>query len=142
MSFGLAGSTITAIFYRTAAILFVISSCIGFIIGVVGFYKDSMAKAMLSLDLYPRLLQLHLESNFPWKGFRSWPLQDFRSVLFSRSWTLKSMLLVSWLTAQPAMDVSAQYCMKAWGYLLLTSVAENHGGEGAGDSRCGYRAGN
>lgn len=83
-----------------------ISSCIGFIIGVVGFYKDCMAKAMLNLDLYPKLLQLHLDQNFPWRGFRLWRLNDFRSAHFSGSWTLKSMLLVSWLTAQPALDVS------------------------------------
>lgn len=106
MSFGLAGSTIAALVYRTAAVPFVITSCIGFIVGVVGFYRDCVAKAMLNLDLYPRLLQLHLDQNFPWKGFRLWQLGDFRSVHFSRSWTLKSMLLVSWLTAQPALDVS------------------------------------
>ncbi|KAK5329118.1 hypothetical protein LTR70_000954 [Exophiala xenobiotica] len=104
MSFGLAGATISAVIFRTASIPFIFSTSIGFIVGVLGFYKDCMAKALLSIDLHPRLLQLHLDQNFPWRGFRLWRLGDFRSVVFTRSWTLKSMLLVSWLTAQPALD--------------------------------------
>lgn len=106
MSFGLAGATISAVIFRTATIPFIFSTSIGFIVGVIGFYKDCMAKASLSLDLYPRILQLHLDQNFPWRGFRTWSLRELRAAHFGRSWTLKSMLLVSWLTAQPALDVS------------------------------------
>lgn len=106
MSLGLAGATISAIVFRTASIPFIFSTSIGFVVGVLGFYKDCMAKALLSIDLHPRLLQLHLDQNFPWRGFRLWRLGEFRSVVFTRSWTLQSMLLVSWLTAQPALDVS------------------------------------
>ncbi|KAK5947966.1 hypothetical protein OHC33_011007 [Knufia fluminis] len=104
MSFGLTGATISAVIFRTATIPFIISTSIGFIVGVVGFYKDCIAKASISLDLYPKILQLHLDQNFPWRGFRTWPIKDFRTAEFARSWTLKSMLLVSWLTAQPALD--------------------------------------
>jgi len=104
--FGLTGATISALVFRTASLPYMFSTCVGFIVGVMGFYKDCMSNALLSIDLHPRLLQLHLDQNFPSRGFRLWRLDDFRSVVFTRSWTLKSMLLVSWLTAQPALDVS------------------------------------
>lgn len=106
MSFGLSGATLGAIIFRTASIPFIICSTFGFVIGIVGFYKDCLAKSLINLELYPRLLQLHLDANFPSFGFRRMGLGEFRAVQFSNSWTLRSMLLVSWLTAQPALDVS------------------------------------
>lgn len=106
MSFGLTGATISAVVFRTATIPFIFSSTIGFIVGVVGFYKDCVSKALLNLELYPKLIQLHLDANFPSMGFRRMNSIEFRAVEFTNSWTLRSMLLVSWLTAQPALDVS------------------------------------
>lgn len=111
ISFGLAGSTLCAIFIGTASIPFVVSSTLGFVVGVVGFYKDCVSKALLNLELYPKLIQLHMDANFPSRGFRQMRASEFRAMQFSRSWTLRSMLLVSWLTAQPALDVSETCCL-------------------------------
>lgn len=92
-----------------------ISATFGFVIGVVGFYKDCMSKALLNVQLYPRLLQLHMDANFPSRRFREMRANEFRTMQFSRNWTLRSMLLVSWLTAQPALDVSrAAVLIETW----------------------------
>lgn len=105
MAFGLSGATLTAIIFRTASIPFIIFSTFGFVVGMVGFYKDCLTKALINLERFPRLLQLHLDTNFPSVGFQGMRLAEFRAAHFSKSWTLRSMLLVSWLTAQPAIDV-------------------------------------
>ena len=106
VAFGMTAGVTAAIFVGTASIPWMVGSCFGFILGTVGVYRDALSKAMLSLDQYPRLLQLHLDTNFPARGFRHWERDQLRSVSFSRSWTLRSMLVVSWMTAQGALDVS------------------------------------
>ena len=103
---GMAGAMVGAWMYDTATIPFVVSSCAGFVLGVVGFYRDAVRKSLVSLDRYPRLLQLHLDANFPHRGFNSWTTESMRSATFARSWVLRSMLVASWLTATRALDVS------------------------------------
>ena len=95
-----------ALLYGTAGLPFLIGSCTGFVLGAVGFYRDALRKAMLSLDEYPLVLRLHLHANFPAAGFNRWDVQRLRNPVFSGSWTMQSMLVASWLTATPALDVS------------------------------------
>lgn len=66
-----------------------------------------MAQALLALDAYPALLRLHLNANYPKREFKKWRLDELRSERFRKSEILKSMLVVAWLTAQPALDVSS-----------------------------------
>lgn len=103
---GLAGSACTAAFFGTAALPFVVFACFGFLFGAVGFYRDAMRQSLTYLERFPRLLQLHLDANFPTRGFLQYRQDQLRAAHFSRSWTLQSMLIASWLTAQPALDVS------------------------------------
>lgn len=109
VAFGITGSTIAASLVGTASIPWMICSCAGFIFGTVGVYKDSLTKAFIAIDLFPKLMQLHLDANFPSLGFRNWDRRRIKSVEFSRSWTMRSMLVVSFLTAQNALDVSAEH---------------------------------
>lgn len=109
---GLAGASLGGIIWGTASIPFIISACAGFVFGAVGFYRDAIMQSRLMLERYPRLLQLHLDANFPTRKFLSWRPNQFRSSSFSESWILQSMLVTSWLTALPAIEV---------GLLLLAS---------------------
>lgn len=52
-------------------------------------------------------MQLHLDANYPERGFHRFSDRQLNSEAFSRSWILQSMLVCSWLTAQPALDVRA-----------------------------------
>jgi len=103
---GMTGASIGALIWDTATIPFIFSACSGFVLGAVGFYRDAVRKSLRSLDRYPRLLQLHLDANFPHRGFDTWPSARFRSGYFGSTWVLRSMLVASWLTASNAIDVS------------------------------------
>lgn len=109
VSCGLGVSTLAAIVYGTAALPFLVSSCVGFCIGAYGFYRDAFTKACIAVERYPLLLRLHLHANFPSERFDLWDVARMRSA-FRRErlpqWRLKSMLMASWMTATPALDVS------------------------------------
>lgn len=106
---GMFGATVGGLIWDTATIPFVFSACSGFVLGAVGFYRDAVRKSLTALDRYPRLLQLHLDANFPHRGFYAWKPDRFRSQVFGQTWVLRSMLVASWLTAANALDVSALY---------------------------------
>lgn len=107
---GMAGASIGAVIWDTATIPFMVASCSGFILGAVGFYRDAVRKSLRSLDRYPRLLRLHLDANFPHRGFDTWSAENLTSSVFRQSWVLRSMLVASWLTAGRAMDVRTLPC--------------------------------
>ncbi|OQN95143.1 hypothetical protein B0A48_18721 [Cryoendolithus antarcticus] len=88
---GLCGAAIGGTLTGSAALPFLICACGGFVFGAWGYYRTSLRESMIVLERYPRLLQLHLDANFPQKNFLSWR-QD------------QSMLMVAWLTAQPAVN--------------------------------------
>lgn len=115
------GSAMSAAFYGTASLPWIYCSCTGFVLGTIGVYRDSLSKSLLAIDLFPKLLQFHLDRNFPARGFRHWKTNELRSVQFTRSWTLKSMLIVSWMTSQNAIDVR-------YPFPLLTESSERFEG--------------
>ncbi|EXJ68469.1 uncharacterized protein A1O5_08262 [Cladophialophora psammophila CBS 110553] len=101
---GMSGASIGAMIFDTATIPFLVSACAGFLLGTVGFYRDAVRKSQRALDRFPQLLQLHLDSNFPHRGFDTWHAGRFRSGVFRKSWVLQSMLIASWLTANRAIE--------------------------------------
>lgn len=109
LSVGLAGSGLAAVFVGTASLPFLIFACAGFIFGSVGFYRNTLSRSLIALDRNPRLMQLHLDANYPDRGFLRFSDRQLRSEEFGRSWILQSMLVCSWLTAQPALDVSSAH---------------------------------
>ena len=106
---GMFGATLGALIWDTATIPFVVAACSGFVLGAVGFYRDAVRKSLVALDRYPKLLQLHLDANFPHRGFETWTSSRLRSRVFKGSWVLQSMLIASWLTATGALDVSFHF---------------------------------
>lgn len=109
VALGLGLSTVSAIFYGTAGMPFVVFSSMGFLVGAVGWYRDALSKAILSVDRYPLLLRLHLHANFPAERFDQWTIDRMRSVFRKEAfprWKYNSMLVASWMTATPALDVS------------------------------------
>ena len=103
--FGLGLSVISSVIWGTAALPFIIGSSVGFAVGSVRWYIQSTSEALSSLQDYPALLRLHLLANFPRdQRLRTWEMSQFRPAVFDQSWTLRSMLVASWLTARPALD--------------------------------------
>jgi hypothetical protein len=113
---GMTGASIGAAFFDTATIPFVVSSCAGFIFGALGFYRDAVRKSQRALDRFPKLLQLHLDANFPHRGFDRWGRAQLSSDVFKKDWVMQSMLMASWMTANRAIEV----CIKP-----VTSVTTN-----------------
>lgn len=123
---GMFGATIGGLIWDTATIPFVFSACSGFVLGAVGFYRDAVRKSLAALDRYPRLLQLHLDANFPHRGFHAWNSERFRSQVFGQTWVLRSMLVASWLTVASALDVSALSSRRATRCLSNPHLFEEH----------------
>ena len=121
--FGLAGASLGGFVWGTASIPFLVSACAGFVFGAVGLYMDAITQSGIMLERYPRLLQLHLDVNFPNRDFLSWKLQPLRAVSFSGSWVLQSMLVTSWLSALPAIEVS--HCIAFVEYLRSLTISAN-----------------
>jgi hypothetical protein len=107
LGYGMAG--LFASIYGTGALPFTVFAALGFAIGAGGFYRDSLRKSLLALDRYPLLLRLHLNANFPNERFDTYTVERLRMAFQGRgfgAWTRHGMLLASWMTATPALDVS------------------------------------
>ncbi|KXS96831.1 hypothetical protein AC578_7411 [Pseudocercospora eumusae] len=104
VTMGIVGASCGALVWGTATLPFLVCSCSGFIFGALGFYRDAVRQALINVDRYPRLLQLHLDMNFPWRGWNQYRASELTSHYFRRSWVSTSMLVCAWLTAQPALD--------------------------------------
>ncbi|KJZ76941.1 hypothetical protein HIM_03818 [Hirsutella minnesotensis 3608] len=103
--FGLTASVASSMLFGTATLPFIIGSSIGFALGSLRWYIASTKEALLQLSRYPSLLRLHIAANFPWipeysRRHVSW----FTVERFSSDWVHKSILIASWLSAQPALE--------------------------------------
>ena len=104
--FGMTGAMAGAMVYGTASLPFIVMSSVGFAVGMTRWYIASVSQALMQLERFPALLRLHMDFNFPSQRFRLKPLDYFQHDEFKRSWRMQSMLVVAWLTAQGAIDVS------------------------------------
>lgn len=102
---GIGTSIIASSFYGTAALPFIIGSSVGFALGSLRWYEMATKEALLDLQRYPTLMRLHLISNFPWKPeLGEYDVLWYTAERFGSSWVMRSMLLSSWLSAQPAIE--------------------------------------
>ena len=72
---------------------------------MMAYYRSCLAQAFLALERHPRLLLLHLDLNYPvyrWDRKRVGTILEGRE----RGWVEEGMLISSWQTAGPALDVS------------------------------------
>jgi len=102
---GLCLSVPSTFIWGTASLPFIVGSSIGFTIGSIRWYTVATQEALWHLDRYPSLMRLHIMANYPWRpDLRTKKLEWYNSERFSRSWVLRSILVASWLSAQPALD--------------------------------------
>lgn len=99
---GLTTSMVSAFFFGTAGLPFIVGSSIGFMLGSWRWYATASTQALITLDRYPALIRMHLLANFP-SYLRGRSIRDFNSTSFS-TWQLQSMLVVGWLSAGPALE--------------------------------------
>ncbi|KAL5589957.1 hypothetical protein FOVSG1_011824 [Fusarium oxysporum f. sp. vasinfectum] len=103
VSSGMVGSMI----WGTAGLPFLIGSSLGFAFGSYRWYEVATREAMVQLDLYPALLQMHIRSNFPWvpelhSRKRDW----YTAETFRRSWVMKNRIITT--TQYPMNDSQLQ----------------------------------
>ncbi|OLN97041.1 hypothetical protein CCHL11_02212 [Colletotrichum chlorophyti] len=102
---GITAAMVGSIIWGTAALPFIVGSSVGFVLGSTRWYAIATKEALLQLDNYPSILRLHLIANFPWKPELGRRGVDWYTVSrFNANWQMKSMLVASWLTAQPSLD--------------------------------------
>ncbi|CRK24577.1 hypothetical protein BN1708_014017 [Verticillium longisporum] len=101
---GVASAIAGSVIWGTAAIPFMVGSSMGFAIGSFRWYHVSLLEALVQLKKHPALLRLHITSNFPWVAqLHAHDVGWFTAERFTSSWVLKSMLVVGWLSAEPAL---------------------------------------
>ncbi len=91
--------------FGTGALPFIVGATLAFGGSVVMYYRSCLGQALLALQNYPHLLQLHLDANYPthrWDKARVTAFLDGRGC----GWVEKSMLVTAWQSAGPALDVS------------------------------------
>ncbi|OAR05123.1 hypothetical protein LLEC1_07341 [Akanthomyces lecanii] len=105
MIMGLASAIVSSAIWGTAALPFVVFSSVGFAVGSIRWYVVSGQEALLQLQRYPALLRMHVVSNFPWlpEYARHGPAW-YTPQRFGAGWVRRSILIASWLSAQPALD--------------------------------------
>ena len=106
MFFGMTSAILGSLAFGVGSLAFLVGSSLGFVLGTFRWYRHSLLQSLLVLDAYPALMRLHLHANFPLKRFNHLPLRDCRSDRFRGRWIMENMLVVAWLTAGPALDVS------------------------------------
>ncbi|KAF6803752.1 hypothetical protein CMUS01_15014 [Colletotrichum musicola] len=101
---GVSGAIIGSLVWGTASVPFIVASSVGFALGSWRWYQTATKEALIQLQRYPRLIRHHMESNFPWQAEIQGRGMDFYTVKrFSSSWTLQSMLVATWLSAEPSL---------------------------------------
>jgi len=75
--FGLTGGMAGSLLWGTASLPFIVMSSLGFVMGVMRWYRMSVTQALLQLDRFPALLRLHMDTNYPTERFRFKPLSFF-----------------------------------------------------------------
>jgi hypothetical protein len=94
-----------------AAVGFTVGSCIGYVLASLFYFRITMEQALAAFDTYPRLMMLHMASNYTTYGFEKLRMETEQDkVAFQRrlngSLMLRCFLLSSYHTAAPAIDVS------------------------------------
>ncbi|KAF1734759.1 hypothetical protein CRV24_006305 [Beauveria bassiana] len=103
--FGLGSALASSMIWGTATLPFVIFSSLGFALGSLRWYTVSSQEALMQLHRYPALLRMHIIGNFPWlPEYARYHPAWFTPQRFSTNWVRKSVLIASWLSAQPALD--------------------------------------
>lgn len=91
--------------FGTGALPFIFGASVCFAGGMMAYYRSCLAQAFLALEKHPRLLLLHLDLNYPvyrWNQKRIGTILEGRE----RGWVEEGMLISSWQTAGPALDVN------------------------------------
>ena len=66
---GLSCAAVGGFLCGLGALGFCLGSCVGFCMSVSWFYRSNLRRALLALDAYPSLMQMHLVYNHPLYGF-------------------------------------------------------------------------
>ncbi|KAL4888641.1 hypothetical protein BDV59DRAFT_188086 [Aspergillus ambiguus] len=111
---GLLGASLMGYAFTAGAAGFVGGSCIGFILGTLGYFQSSYNQSLYSFMKYPDLLRHHLSTDFGMHRVGKidcfWDKDAENVVKVLRSdIALQGMLIAAWHSAVPAIeDIQAQ----------------------------------
>ncbi|KAI1386985.1 uncharacterized protein F4822DRAFT_411821 [Hypoxylon trugodes] len=103
---GLAAAAVGGILTGSGSMGFLLGSCVGFAGGAVHYYRSCLQQALAAVDEHPRLMQLHLSYNFPWRGYQQLPHRLLRSERWWRAgpYARQGNLIAAWQSASAALD--------------------------------------
>lgn len=116
VTLGLSGALVGALFAGTAALPFLLSSCAGFCLGATAFYRDAARRSEIAFVKFPDLMLLHLNASFP---SHEWRRSELSIQKFRGDWTLRSMLIASWMGAQSSLQVRCDFRRGSKSMLML-----------------------
>lgn len=89
--------------WGTAALPVLVGSSLGFTLGSFRWYEVATQEAMLQARRHPALLRMHVTNNFPWAPWAHDQRADRLAERARSDWVCRSMLVVGWLSAGPAL---------------------------------------
>lgn len=108
---GFCGASLLGYGFTAGAVGFMAGSCLGFIIGTVGYFRSSYQQSVLAFVRYPQLIRHYLWAEFGARGvhqFQQFHDEDVNQTVgvVNRSIVLQGMLISAWHSAIPAIEVS------------------------------------
>lgn len=117
---GLFGAMLMGHAFAAGAVGFLTGSCIGFVLGSIGYYRTCCKQSLIAFAKYPELLRHHILIDFGMRGVdqasRFWgkdvqkTLEDVKSDV-----ALQGMLIAAWHSAVPSIEV----CISSFPFRFL-----------------------
>ncbi|RAH84614.1 hypothetical protein BO86DRAFT_416648 [Aspergillus japonicus CBS 114.51] len=93
---GLFGATVLGYACTAGAVGFLGGSCLGFLLGSIGYYRTCCHQSLIAFVKYPELMRHHIDMDFGMHGVAK--ASRFRGA------TLQGMLVAAWHSAVPAIE--------------------------------------
>jgi hypothetical protein len=120
---GLFGATLMGHAFTAGAVGFLGGSCIGFVLGAIGYYRTCCRQSLIAFAKYPELLKHHILIDFGMRGVdkvsRFWG-RDVQNILedVKSDVALQGMLIAAWHSAAPSIEV----CIGSFSLPFLPSL--------------------
>ena len=107
---GMLGATVMGYAFTAGAVGFLGGSCVGFVMGSIGYYRTCARQSLIAFLKYPDLLRHHIAIDFGMHGVdkasQFWGTDVQRTMSEIQSdISLQGMLVAAWHSAVPAIEV-------------------------------------
>ncbi|PYH61845.1 uncharacterized protein BO96DRAFT_417393 [Aspergillus niger CBS 101883] len=114
---GMLGATVMGYAFTAGAVGFLGGSCVGFVLGSIGYYRTCARQSLVAFLKYPDLLRHHIAIDFGIHGVdkasRFWGTDMQKTMCDIQSdVALQGMLVAAWHSAVPAIEVCLVFDFK------------------------------